>query len=188
MIELEDNKIIALFFRRDQQAIAELATKHGKSIYRTANNILGSARDTEECVNDTYLAAWNSIPPQSPAPLVTYVCKIARNLAVSRFHANTAIKRNGYYDAALDELEDCIPALETIETQYDAKELSAAISAFLDTLSYDDRFMFVRRYWYADAVSAIAGMMKLSSHRVSVRLFRIRERLERYLMKEGMIA
>lgn len=188
MIKLEDSKIIALFFRRDQQAITELAAKHGKSLYHTASNILGNAQDAEECVNDTYLAAWDSIPPQSPSPLAAYVCKITRNLAISRFHANTAIKRNSYYDAALDELEDCIPALETIESQYDAKELSTVINVFLDTLSYDDRFMFVRRYWYADAVSAIAGMMKLSPHRVSVRLFRIRERLERYLMKEGMIA
>ena len=184
---MEDSKIIALFFRRDQQAITELAAKHGKSIYRTASNILGNAEDAEECTNDTYLAAWNSIPPQSPAPLVTYVCRIARNLAVSRYHANTAKKRNSFYDAALEELEDSLAALETVETEYDARELTAAINCFLDGLSYDDRFLFLRRYWYADGVSASGAMMGLSPHRVSVRLFRIRERLERQLVKEGIL-
>ena len=184
---MEDSKIIALFFRRDQRAIAELADKHGKSIYRTASNILGNAEDAEECANDTYLAAWNTIPPQSPAPLVSYVCRIARNLAVSRYHANTAKKRNSFYDAALEELEDSLAALETVETEYDARELTAAINVFLDGLSYDDRFLFLRRYWYADGVSAIAGMMGLSPHRVSVRLFRIRERLEWQLVKEGIL-
>lgn len=184
---MEDSKIIALFFQRDQQAIAELDKKHGRSIRRTAGNILGSAQDTEECANDTYLASWNTIPPQSPAPLVTYVCRIARNLAVSRFHANTAKKRNSYYDAALDELADCVPALETVESEYDARELTEAIDTFLDTLSYDERFMFMRRYWYADSVAAIGKMMGLKAARVSSRLFRIREKLERQLVKEGML-
>jgi RNA polymerase sigma-70 factor (ECF subfamily) len=185
---MEDEKIIALFFQRDTDAINQLEAKHGKSIYRTAHNILGSAQDAEECANDTYLAAWNTIPPQSPAPLVSYVCRIARNLAIGRLHANTAKKRNTYYDAALDELEESIPSLETVETEYDAKELSKSISDFLGTLSYDERFMFMRRYWYADSVTAIGQMMGLSAHKVSVKLFRVRERLERQLSKEGMLA
>lgn len=184
---MEDSKIIALFFRRDQQAITELAAKYGRSITRTASNILGNAEDAEECANDTYLAAWNSIPPQSPAPLVSYVCRIARNLAVSRYHANTAKKRNSFYDAALEELEDSLAALETVETEYDVKELTQAINGFLGALSYDDRFLFMRRYWYVDSVAAIGKMMGLSPHRVSVRLYRIRERLERQLVKEGLL-
>ena len=183
---MEDSKIIALFFRRDQQAITELAAKHGKSIYRTASNILGNAEDAEECTNDTYLAAWNSIPPQSPAPLVTYVCRIARNLAVSRYHANTAKKRNSFYDAALDELADCLAAPTDVEAELEAKELAAAINRFLATLPKADRQMFLCRYYLADPVFLIAAKLGMKSGQVSLRLFRLREKLRKFLEKEGL--
>lgn len=183
---MEDSKIIALFFRRDQQAITELAAKHGKSIYRTASNILGNAEDAEECTNDTYLAAWNSIPPQSPAPLVTYVCRIARNLAVSRYHANTAKKRNSFYDAALDELADCLAAPTDVEAEVEAKELAAAINRFLATLPKADRQMFLCRYYLADPVFLIAAKLGMKSGQVSLRLFRLREKLRKFLEKEGL--
>ena len=100
---MEDQQIIRLFFERSEQAIAELAKAHGSAAARVARNILGSERDAEECLNDTYLAVWNAIPPQKPDPLRTFVCKIARNLAAAKYHANTAKKRNSRYDAALDE-------------------------------------------------------------------------------------
>ena len=103
-------------------------------------------------------------------------------------HANTAEKRNSYYDAALEELEETIPALNTVESEYDAKELAAYINRFLKELSYDDRYLFVRRYWYADSVSRIAGNMGIQPHAASVRLFRLREKLQAFLQKEGMIA
>ena len=187
MTQLEDSRIIALFYERSEQAIYELSKKYGAAVQKTAANILNNAQGAEECVNDTYLGVWNSIPPQNPKPLVTYVCKIARNLAISKLRASTAVKRNSSYDAALDELEEAVPALENVETEFAARELSAAISQFLDTLSYADRFMFVRRYWYADPVSDIAAMMHTGSHRVSVRLSRTRNKLQHYLTKEGLL-
>ena len=155
---MEDQQIIRLFFERSEQAIAELSKAHGSAAARVARNILGSERDAEECVNDTYLAVWNAIPPQKPDPLRTFVCKIARNLAATKYHANTAKKRNSRYDAALDELEGCLAAGGSVEEAYDAKELSEAINAFLSSLSYTDRFLFVRRYWYSDSMQDIAAM------------------------------
>ena len=184
---MEDSEIIALFYARSEQAISELEEKYGAAVKKVAANILGSAQDAEECVSDTYLGVWNTIPPQDPDPLKTYVCKIARNLAVKKYHSNTAAKRNSFYDAALDELEEAIAAPGGVEDEFDAKELSAAISRFLDTVSYEDRFIFVRRYWYADAASDIAAMMHTGSHRVSVRLSRTRQKLKNYLKKEGLL-
>lgn len=187
MTGLDDREIIALFYARSEQAITELMKQHGAAVTKVAANILTNALDVEECVNDTCLGVWNTIPPQHPDPLRTYVCKIARNLAIKRYHTNTAEKRNNNYDVALDELSECIPATETVESAYAVRELSAAISVFLDTLSYDDRFLFVRRYWYADGVSEIAAMTHMNSHRVSVRLSRTRKKLKIYLEKEGLL-
>ena len=187
MTHLDDREIVALFYARSEQAIEELKQKHGAAVGRVASNILSDPLDAEECVNDTYLAAWDTIPPQNPEPLRTYVCKIARNLALKKRQSNLAVKRNGSYDAALDELADCFPAAETVESMFDAKELSAAVNRFLDTVGYDDRFIFVRRYWYGDAVAAIAAMMHWGAHRVSVRLSRTRRQLRNYLKKEGIL-
>ena len=184
---MDDSNIIALFFARVEQAITELIKKHGAAVRKMLNNILNDRRDVEECEDDTYLATWNTIPPENPNPLVTYVCKIGRNLAIKKYHANTAQKRNSAYDAALDELEEYVPALESVESEYDAKELSESISAFLDTCNEDDRFLFVRRYWYADPITEIAAATDKSDHWVSVRLFRIREKLQAHLEKEGML-
>ena len=187
MTHLEDSKIISLFYARSEQAIVELEQKYGAAVRKTAANILSSRQDVEECANDTYWGVWNSIPPQNPGSLIAYVCKIARNLATWKYHSNTAQKRNGQYDLVLDELEECIPSTVNLETEYEEKELSAAIVRFLDTLRYEDRFCFMRRYWYADSVSDIAAMTHSSSHRISVRLFRTREKLYRYLREEGLL-
>ncbi len=184
---LEDRDIIALFDARSEQAIDELGKKHGGYAKKVAFNILHDAQDAEETVNDTYLAVWNTIPPQNPDPLRTYVCRIARNLAVTRLREKTAEKRNGSYDAALDELAEVLSAQETVESACAAAELTAAIDAFLDAVSYDDRYMFMRRFWYGDSVSDIAAAMRMGPHRVTVRLSRIRKRLSDYLKKEGLL-
>ncbi len=184
---MEDSEIIALFRERSERAIAELDRKYGAAVRRISANFLHSRQDVEECVNDTYLGVWNTVPPQNPDPLISYVCKIARNLATWKYHSNTALKRNGQYDLALDELEECIPSAVSVETECETREIAAAISRFLETLSYEDRFCFLRRYWYADSVSDIAAMTRSRSHRVSVRLFRVREKLRRYLRKEGLM-
>lgn len=149
---MTDTEIINLFFERSEQAIDELARKHGNAVARVARNILGNEQDTEECVNDTYLGAWNAIPPHRPRPLRTFVCKIARNLATMKYHSNTAEKRNSQYDLALDELEEYLADNSSVEDAYEAKELAEAINGFMATLNYSDRFIFTRRYWYSDPV------------------------------------
>ena len=184
---MTDREIIGLFFERSERAISEISKKHGSSVRRVAYNILGNLQDTEECVNDTWLAAWNSIPPQIPERLCAFVCRTARNLATKKFHSNTAAKRNSQYDLALDELAECIPCTDTVESACAAKELSQAISNFLDTLSYQDRFIFMRRYWYADSLNEITRMTGLSYSAVSVRLHRIKNKLKVMLEKEGVL-
>lgn len=185
---MKDSEIVALFLERSERAITELICKYEVAIRKVASNILGNTQDVEECVNDAFLQVWDTIPPQQPNFLGAYSCRIARNLALNRYHANTAKKRNSFYDAALDELEDCVPALSNVETEYDARELTEYINHFLATLPYSDRYLFVRRYWYADSVSDIACAMQLKPHAVSVRLSRLREKLQNYLIREGMLA
>lgn len=183
---MEDQEIIELFYARSEQAITQLQNKYGRRCLQVAGNILNNQLDAEECVNDAYLAAWNTIPPQKPDPLLTYICHIVRNLSIKKYHANNALKRNSHYDIALDELEECIQTKETVEDQIAVKELAEAINQFLGTLSRENRIMFVRRYWFSDSVADIAKMFKMSSRNVSLRLLRVRKGLKKYLEKEGM--
>lgn len=183
---LEDSKIIELFFERSEQAIVELSEKYGNICSRVSKNILKNELDAEECVNDAYLAAWNTIPPQEPSPLLTYICRIVRNLSLKKYHSNTALKRNNFYDATLDELVECIASNVTIEDEVFAKELAQKLNDFLVSLRQKERVMFVRRYWYCDSVSEIASCFHMGSNAVSVRLLRIREKLRKYLKKEGI--
>ena len=185
---MKDHEIIALFFERSEQAITELINKYGAAIKNVASNILKDAQDAEEAVSDTYLTVWNRIPPTRPKYLGAYSCRIARNLSLKRFYANTAEKRNNYYDVVLDELEETIPALSTVESTYDAKELTGYLNRFLKNLSKEDRYLFLRRYWYGDKVSDIAENLNVTPHKASVRLFRLRQKLQELLKKEGMIA
>lgn len=184
---MDDQTIIALFFERSEQAVSELISKHGPSVRKVAANILRNPLDVEECINDTYLRIWNAIPPEVPKSLRAYACSIARNAALTQYHSNTARKRNSVYDVALDELEECIPALGGVEAEMESRELSRYINDFLGLLSYDDRYMFIRRYYYADTVTDIAASMNLKPHYISVKLSRLREKLQHYLMKEGML-
>ena len=184
---LEDKEILDLYWVRSEQAIAETGRKYGAPVGRVAWNILGDRQETEECVDDTWLAAWNSIPPRRPDPLLTYLCKIARNLALSRRRRSFAQKRNSSFDLALDELEDVLSGDGEPERDYEAKELARAINAFLRTLSREDRVAFLRRYWYGDPVKYIAAGLGSGEHRISVRLSRMRKNLRMYLEKEGLL-
>lgn len=183
---MEDEKIIQLFWERKESAIEELKQKYGTFCTKIANNILNNREDAEECVNDAYLGAWNNIPPEKPNPLRTYICRIVRNQAIKRYHANRAKKRNSVYDVALEELENCIPAVGTVEEQWNAKEVARSIDAFLECLDRENRILFVRRYWYGESVPDLAGLFQISSHNVTVRLSRIREKLKKHLKKEGI--
>lgn len=131
---MNDSEIIDLFYMRSEQAIIELSVKYGNVCNKVAKNILNNILDAEECVNDAYLGAWNTIPPQNPNPLLTYICRIVRNLSIKKYHANTSVKRNSFYDTALDELEECVSSSESVEAEISAKELTRQIDYFLDTL------------------------------------------------------
>ena len=183
---MTDEEILDLFFERSEQAISALAHSHGGAVRRVALNILGDPEDAEECVNDTWLAAWNSIPPARPAPLRTFVCRIARNLATKRYHAEHARKRDSRYDVALDELAECLPDRDGVEEIAAARELTRILDSFLDTLPYEDKYLFMRRYWYADPLPEIAEKAGMSYGAAAVRLHRVRKKLKKILLKEGV--
>lgn len=181
---MEDSKIISLLWERAESAIEALAQKFGRRLRTTALNILGSVRDAEESVNDTYLAVWNTIPPQRPDPLAAFVYKIGRNLALTRLRTNSAQKRNSSYDLSLDELAGCIPG-PALEETVEARELGQAIDAFLAGISAENRKIFLRRYWFGDSAKEIARSFGMKENAVNVRLSRIRAQLKAYLIKEG---
>lgn len=185
-ITMEDRKIVRLLFERAENAIRELDTRFGRQLYRIACNILENPQDAEECTNDTYLALWNAIPPASPDPLAPYVYRTGRNIALKRLHRNTAQKRNSRYDVSLEELSDCLPG-ENVEQTMDAKELGRAIDRFLSSQSRESRYIFLRRYWFGDAVKEIATELQMQENAVSVRLNRMRNSLKEYLKKESYL-
>lgn len=176
---MEDKKIVGLFYRRSEQAVAELSAKYGTLCLKIAMNILGDRQDAEECVNDAWLGVWNSIPPQEPEALRPYVCRIVRNLALKRYRSNTALKRSGFA-VSLSELEGCIPD-DSLEERFSAEVLAAEIDAFLATVCRDDRVMFLRRYYLAEPLPEIAAAFGITPHNASVRLSRIRGKLREYL-------
>ena len=184
---MEDDMIIDSFFERSEQAIAELSTKYGKLAHVICNNILGNNSDSEECVNDSLFKMWTSIPPDRPDSLNAYFVRIVRNMALDRNRQNTAVKRNGFYDVAIDELEECLSSDDSIPKESEAKELSDAVNAFLGTVKEEDRVMFIWRYYLSDSVATIAKNMNLKESVVSLRLYRTRERLKKYLEKENLI-
>ena len=180
---IEDEKIIEMFFERSEQGIRELDIKYGKVCHKLPYNIVNNRQDAEECVNDAWLGAWNSIPPQRPDPLRAYICRIVRNLSLKKLRANSALKRSSRFEVSLSELEDCISA-HSLDEQLAAGELSAQINAFLAALRRDDRVMFVRRYWFAQPLSEIADAFGTTENNVSVRLGRIRRKLHTYLERK----
>ena len=183
---MEDIQIIELFFARDQQAITELDAKYGSVCYKLSYQILNNQLDAEECVNDAYLGTWNAIPPTRPNPLLTFLCKIVRNLYIKRFHANMAIKRNSLYDVAQSEVERDVMAPESVEDEMEAKALAKMIETFLDSLTVENRVIFMRRYWFSDSYADIAQRVGMSEKNVSVRLTRLRKQLKDHLVKEGV--
>ena len=184
---MDDANIVQLYFDRDKQAITETATKYGNYCASIAKNILGNHEDTEECVNDTYLNAWNAMPPHRPKILATFLGKIVRNLAFNRYKHNTAAKRGaGELPAVLDELGECVSDREDVEEAYDYTELIADINAFLSTLPTKKRNVFVRRYWYADSLSDIAQQFSMSESKAKSLLFRLRKQLKKMLEAEGI--
>lgn len=184
---ISDNEIIALFFNRSPNAIKELSDKYEKDCNNLSYRILKNDCDAQECVNDSYLAFWNTVPPNRPNPLKTYLLKIVRNISLSKYKHNTALKRNSYYDASLEELENVICGNNSVEIQVEKSELTGYINKFLDSLSKEDRVIFVKRYWFCESYTAISSSTGLSEKNVSVRLTRLRKNLKRFLEKEGVL-
>lgn len=184
---MDDKNIIKLFFDRAENAIDELSEKYERIFKRVSMNILNDARDAEECLNDTYFAVWNSIPPNEPDPLLGYVCKIVRNISLKKYRSNTAKKRNSFFDASLEELENCFASPKTVEAELEAKEISRLINEFLEHQSRENRILFVRRYFFCEPLSELAELFGISEHNISVRLARIREKLKKYLEKGGIV-
>ena len=182
---MTDEQIIRLYFDRDQAAIAETDRKYGSYCYSIASNLLGR-EDSEECVNDTYHAAWTHIPPEVPQSLKAFLGRIVRNLSISRFRRSHAQKRSSGTDVLLSELEDCLPTPQTVETEADSRDLSRLISSWLATLSSDDRALFVLRYWHGSAVQDLAEKCGCTPNAVSLRIRRLRKNLKHYLEAKGV--
>ena len=180
---IEDEKIIELFFERSEQAIRNLDSKYGKVCHALSYNIVNNRQDAEECVNDAYLGAWNTIPPTKPNPLQTYICKIVRNLSLKLYYRKEAAKRGSTYEIAMQELEEYLPAPNTVEAEIETRELVHIIESFLDTLSEENCVIFMRRYWFSDTYTEIAKRVGLSEKNVSVRLTRIRKQMKDYLIE-----
>jgi len=183
---VNDKDIVRLYFNRDQRALSATAKKYGNYCTAIARNILESREDAEECVNDTYLSAWDAIPPNRPEILSAFLGKITRNLAFNKYKYNRAAKRgSGETAAVLEELAECVSGLEDVEQEIDRRELVAAINSFLDTLSPQKRNLFICRYWYSDSVSNIAKRHGMTESNVSVTLNRVRTKLKEYLTERG---
>ena len=177
---MNDQEIIDLYFARNEQAIAETDKSYGKVCMQVSVNILASRPDAEECVNDTYLKAWQSIPPTRPASLCAFVCRIVRNLSLNRLRDLRRNKRNREITLSLEELEACIP--DTVE---DSHELGTLLNAFLEGLHETDRVVFMGRYWYSYSVDDLAVSTGLTKKAVYMRLHKIREQLRAFLSERG---
>lgn len=184
---MEDSQIIDLFFARSEQAVAELDRKYGGVCQNLSYQILQSRLDAQECVNDAYLGVWNTVPPQRPNPLLTFLCALVRKISITRYHYNTAAKRNSQYSLALEELDGCLSSPDTPEAILERRELTRCLEEFLDQCAQLDRVIFLRRYWFADSYRDIAARVGLSEKNVSVRLSRTRKALREHLQKEGVL-
>lgn len=182
---MDDSVIISMFFERSESAISALDEKYGSLCRSVSMRILDDLRDAEECVNDAYLGVWKAIPPERPDPLSAFLIKIVRNLSINRYHRNTAAKRRSTYTAALSELEDVLYSPESVESSIDEKELIRTIEDFLDSLTPDNRIIFLRRYWLCESYAETARFVGISEKNVSVKLSRIRARLKKYLLERG---
>ena len=183
---MTDEGIVRLYWDRDEAAITETDLKYGRYCFAIAYNILYNKEDSDECVNDTYNKAWNSMPPQRPVILSAFLGKIVRNISLNRYKENNAQKRGGsQMPLILDELGDIASDMPGPDDDLIKKQMVKAINDFLRNLPADKRIMFVRRYWYADDIGAIAKRMGISANNVSVEIRRIRLKLRGYLTERG---
>lgn len=183
---MDNEKLVNLFWERSPEAIAQTQQTYGALCAKLAGRLLRRKEDVEECVNDTYLALWNGIPPARPVHFDAYVTKVVRNLAMKRLSYLTAQKRSVEAEVSFEELDACLAGPGDPQQILEGKELEAAITAFLEELDPDSRKFFLRRYYFFDSVKEIAHRYGVSESKVKVKLFRTRNSLKEYLVKEGL--
>ena len=185
---MDDTQIVELYWERKEYAIEETATKYGSYCHSIAENILHNEDDAKECVNDTWLSAWNSMPPHRPSVLSTFLGKLTRRISIDKWRRNTAKKRgDGQLPLVLSELEDCISDGKSIEEETERKLLGEVIASFVKSLPETEQKVFLCRYWYMDSVSSIATRFRFSESKVKSMLYRTREKLRIRLEKEGLV-
>lgn len=183
---MNDAEIVNLYLKRCERAVAETKAKYNAYLMTIARNILGNVQDAEESASDTYLAAWNSIPPQHPAILRTYVGKIIRRIALKKWRDRHAAKRGGgEVELVFDELSECVSDSANVEKELETRMLTQSVNDFLGTLGENERKVFICRYWYMDPISDICKRFGYSQSKVKSLLFRLRHRLKEHLEREG---
>ena len=183
---MEDSRIVALYWARNEEAIARTQEKYGAFCLSVARNLLSQIEDAEECVNDAYREAWDSMPTQRPERLRPWLGRVVRNLSIDRWRRDHAKKRYAGMELLLSELEDCVPAPDTAERTLEAKELGAVIGAWLQTLREEDRTLFLRRYWNGEALNDLAREFGIPAAKLAQRMLRLRRSLKAKLEQEGI--
>lgn len=182
---MNDSKIVELLFARNEDGIKHMDDTYGRRLFVLADNIVRNDQDAEESVSDTYMKAWDTIPPQKPMHLFAYLAKICRNFALKKLDWKQAAKRNAEVVSLTQEMETCIPDTSR-DAEVEARELGRILDAFLRTLSEENLLVFMRRYWYVDTIAEIAARYGISESAVNMRLNRTRAKLSAYLKKEGI--
>lgn len=183
-----DDEIITLYWERKQEAISETDVKYGNYCYSIGFRILADTEDTMECVNDTWLNAWNAIPPEKPEVLRLFLGKITRNLSLNRIRDKHRIKRGGGQAVlTFDELQECIPCYDSPEKKYEDKQVTEYINDWLSKLDKEKRVAFVRRYWFCESINKTAELLGFSESKTKSLLFRLRKELKEYLEMEGVV-
>ena len=185
---LEDEKIIELYWARHESAIDETDKKYRTFCMYISRNILNNISDAEECINDTWLAAWNTIPPERPVHLSAFLGKIVKNLSLKKFRYNNSGKRRNEVTVSIEEISESAVSISDTESRTDSGELAYIISEFLRGQSQEKRVMFLRRYWFFDSYSQISELMGVSEESVRVSLMRLRKKLKKYLEERGITA
>jgi len=183
---MDDDKIIELYLAKSEEAIVETNAKYGKLCKYIAMNILQNSEDSEECVNDTYHAAWNAIPLNKPERFSAFIGKITRNLALKKYEFITAAKRNPEVQVSLSELSECVSNHEYVETELENKRIERAISDFLRQQSIEQRTVFIRRYWFFDSIDCISKQLGISKSKVTSMLYQTRRKLREFLESEDI--
>lgn len=184
---MDDRRIVEHFLNRSEEALLQIDIKYGRYCHRVAFNVLGNAEDSEECVNDAYMRVWGSIPPNEPSSLSAYVGKITRNIALDKLRQKNSSKRgNGEVPVLLDELAECVSGVDELERRQDSAEIIDALNGFLETLSATERGVFMRRYWMMEPIADVAARYDISVSKTTTMLFRLRGRLKKHFMKEGI--